>query len=528
MLKFFRFLIQGGTMKLVYFISSLLLMCAFSMAVSAQTTFTNSTQINIPDGIANPYPSTINVTGLTGTITDINVRINGFSHTFPDDVAMLLVSPDGKKFILQSDVGGGADVTGVTYTFDDQATAVIGDTGPFPANNTSVKPSSAEAFPGDDDELPSPAPAPPYNQPAPTGSATLNGTFGGINPNGTWQLFVIDFFQDDQGSISGGWSLIITTSGGGGVPRDAPVDFNGDGKTDYAVVRDVTGTSGVPAGQMRWFYNINGSNAPTVALDWGLTFDDIPVPEDYDGDGKDDIAVWRPGAPNVAAFYILNSATNTARVEAFGQTDDDPTVVGDYTGDGKADLAVYREGTTTGAQSFWFYRAAANGPTTFIPWGAGGDFPAPGDYDGDGKNDFVIQRSIGAGQSATFWTRLATGVILPVQSFGLPSDFVVPGDYDGDGKTDLATIRIGSGALNWYWRRSSDQLLVGPVPFGVATANSSDFPVPGDYDGDGRTDVAVWRPSNGEFSSRSTGTKAITFFKLGASTDYPVAFYNVH
>ncbi len=323
---------------------------------------------------------------------------------------------------------------------------------------------------------------------------------------------------------------ITGTTGGGGTPTptpDAPVDFNGDGKTDYAVVRNIAGTAN---GQVRWFYNINGSTAPTVALDWGLANDQF-VPEDYDGDGKDDIAVWRPGAPTVAAFYILNSQTNTARVEAFGQTGDNPTVVADYTGDGKADLAVYRGGATANAQSTWFYRSTPGGATTFVRWGLFGDFPAPGDYDGDGRNDFAIQRAPGTtGQKGEFWTLLATGVVQPVRPFGQPNDFIVTGDFDGDGKTDLATLRTLSTGMEWYWRRSSDNVLVGPVNFGLPPSGGFfvDYPVPGDYDGDGRTDIAVWRVSSGQFIWRSTATGAVTFFGLGASSDYPPAFYNVH
>ncbi|MEP6925148.1 MAG: hypothetical protein ABI954_11835, partial [Pyrinomonadaceae bacterium] len=171
-------------------------------SASPDTVFTNPAAIVLDDsGPALLYPSNITVSGLTGTVTDVNVTMNGFSHTFPDDVAILLVSPDGRKFILQSDVGGGTDVTNVTYTFDDQATASIGNSGPFPATGTSVKPSSV----GDDDEMDPPAPAGPYNQPAPAGSATLNGTFGGAAPNGVWQLFVTDFFLGDSGTFAGGW-----------------------------------------------------------------------------------------------------------------------------------------------------------------------------------------------------------------------------------------------------------------------------------------------------------------------------------
>lgn len=332
--------------------------------------------------------------------------------------------------------------------------------------------------------------------------------------------------------------ISVTAGGGGTTPTptptpDAPVDFNGDGKTDYAVVRNVGGPNGsgsIPANQLRWFYNINGSTAPTVALDFGLA-GDIPVPEDYDGDGKDDIAVWRTGAPNVAAFYILNSTTNTARVELFGQIGDNPTVVADYNADGRADLAVYRGGATANAQSTWFYRTTPGGPTTFVRWGLNGDFPAPGDYDGDGRNDFAIQRFNGDGQKAAFWTMLATGVVLPVRSFGQPSDYIVTGDFDGDGKTDLATLRSASGRFEWYWRRSTDNVIVGPVLFGFgfsATNAFVDIPTPGDYDGDGRTDIGIWRIADGLFIWRSTATGAVTFFKLGATGDFPVAFYNVH
>ena len=65
---------------------------------SLTQTFTNSGAIPIPGtgtlGNANPYPSTIEVSGLTnGVITDVNVRLNDFNHTFPDDADILLAAP---------------------------------------------------------------------------------------------------------------------------------------------------------------------------------------------------------------------------------------------------------------------------------------------------------------------------------------------------------------------------------------------------------------------------------------------------
>src|SRR5215470_10416721 len=70
----------------VFFASALAAVLAGSTA-SAQTTFTNASTIVIPTvGPAMPYPSTIAVSGLTGTISKVTVQLNGFAHGFPDDV----------------------------------------------------------------------------------------------------------------------------------------------------------------------------------------------------------------------------------------------------------------------------------------------------------------------------------------------------------------------------------------------------------------------------------------------------------
>jgi hypothetical protein len=307
----------------------------------------------------------------------------------------------------------------------------------------------------------------------------------------------------------------------------ATVDFNGDLRTDFSVVRN---TGGGPGGQVTWFINLNGS-ATTYGSAWGIA-SDFFVPEDYDGDGRTDIAIWRPGAPTVAAFYILQSATNTVRIDTFGQTGDDPSVVGDYDNDGKADPAVYRDGVNAGDPSTWFYRGSSNNPganVTYVPWGQDGDFPAPGDYDGDGSRDFVIQRNNGGGQ-ARFWMLQTTAGIDNSIVFGTPTDVIVPGDYDGDGKTDIAVVRSQAGALNWYVRPSSTGTITA-APFAIFGASATDFPTQGDYDGDGKTDVAIWRTSATAGASAfwaqtsASGTFAITF---GQNGDYPVANYNTH
>jgi len=304
------------------------------------------------------------------------------------------------------------------------------------------------------------------------------------------------------------------------------VDFNGDGKTDFAVVRNTGGGTG---GQLTWFINLTGTGT-TYASAWGIASDRV-IPEDYDGDDKTDIAVWRPGSPGTAAFYILQSQTSTLRIDTFGQTGDDPTVVGDYDGDGKTDVAVYRAGANSGDQSTWYFRGSLNNPArniTYVSWGQNGDFPAPGDYDGDGKNDFVIQRNNGGGQGR-FWMLQTTAGFNSVV-FGTPTDVIVPGDYDGDGKTDLAVVRGVSGQLNWYVRPSSTGVISGG-PTATFGLSASDFMAQGDYDGDGKTDVAIWRPSAtaGATVFWVLGSASSTFsVPFGQNGDLSVAYYNHH
>ena len=159
---------------------------------------------------------------------------------------------------------------------------------------------------------------------------------------------------------------------------DAHTDFDGDGKTDYSIVRDqtsslretsnglrarrslnelqgksdfkplvpATGNNFGTSGSVGLGWYISNSQTGTARIDaFGNPATDFYVPEDYDGDGQDDLAVWRAVAaagPGGGFFYIFNSSDSTVSTVDFGQFFDNPTVVGDYDGDGSADPAVYR------------------------------------------------------------------------------------------------------------------------------------------------------------------------------------------
>ncbi len=157
--------------------------------------FANSAGITINDlAPATPYPSNIAVGGLSGVISKVRVTLRGLSHTFPNDIDILLVGPTGQNIILMSDVGGnGPGVAGVNLTFDDDAALSL-DTASNPATGT-YRPTNS----GGGDTFPGPAPAP-------TAAATLS-AFNGTNPNGTWSLYVVDDTGGDVGTIAGGWTI---------------------------------------------------------------------------------------------------------------------------------------------------------------------------------------------------------------------------------------------------------------------------------------------------------------------------------
>lgn len=148
-------------------------------------------------GAATDYPSPLLVSGFAGTLSKLTVTLNGFSHTFPDDVDILLVSPNSTKVILMSDAGGGVGVAGLNLKFDQAAADPIPDSSSLFSGT--FKPANYDV----PDAFPAPAPAAPYG-------SSLD-AFNGVTPNGTWNLYVVDDTPSDSGVISGGWSLGITT-----------------------------------------------------------------------------------------------------------------------------------------------------------------------------------------------------------------------------------------------------------------------------------------------------------------------------
>jgi uncharacterized repeat protein (TIGR01451 family) len=179
----------------------------YRFALTRIVRWVNAGGLNIPDnGPASVYPSPMYVSGMQGSVSRVSVILNGVSHEFPQDIDALLVAPAGPKVMFMSDAGGGTGVSGLRLTFDDSAPSLLPSSS-APASGT-FKPTDYERG----DTLPSPAPAPPFS--------TNLSALSGLDPNGTWGLYVADDQPGDLGRIAGGWELIIETTD--------PVDPNAD------------------------------------------------------------------------------------------------------------------------------------------------------------------------------------------------------------------------------------------------------------------------------------------------------------
>ncbi len=230
----------------------------------------------------------------------------------------------------------------------------------------------------------------------------------------------------------------------------------------------------------------------------------VPVPADYDGDGIEEVAIWRP---ENGYWYIStankpwNSKGDECIISQFGTKGDIP-VPGDYNGDGKDEMAVWRP-----SEGVWYisldnqsfnsdaqnYRA--------IHLGQWGDIPVPGDYDGDGQIEIAVWRPYLGNWIISMDNHPFSeddNTIETIQ-WGGEKDIPVPGDYNGDGKTNIATYRPGS-IGSWYISLDNSSSSAENKEFWtIQWGTNNDIPRPIDTNGDGKLEVAIWRPSTGEW-----------------------------
>lgn len=283
------------------------------------------------------------------------------------------------------------------------------------------------------------------------------------------------------------------------IPPRSAADFDGDGRTDVSVFRPGNGI---------WY--VNRSQGRFQGMQWGAANDTI-VPGDYDGDGKADAAVFRSSDQR---WYILRSSDSVADVRPQFTIGAIPIPVipapGDFDGDGITDTVAFAPSFPGVGPAFIASGSlGTGGGLGFLHTG----IPVISDYDGDGDSDFAVFRADGV------WViRRSDGYI--GYQFGLPTDKLVPADYDGDGKTDVAVYRPSEG--RWYIANTGSQTH-SSFQFGAP----GDIPAPGDYDGDGRADLAIFRPSDGHWwINRSSAGLVVIQWGQNGDRPAPAAFGN--
>jgi hypothetical protein len=328
-------------------------------------------------------------------------------------------------------------------------------------------------------------------------------------------------------------SMSPTTPCSGGALRGTLYDFTGDGRTDWTTFR-LGGTTGAP---LRWRVVGNPASAvPNGAFirefDYGLTGDFL-VPADYVGDRKTEMAVWRSGIYYLAQFPTGAGGITLDRAVQWGQSGDDPRSVGDYDGDGKIDYTV-RRGDFVNNTVTWFIMSSTTNTMRAVRFGAAANgflpqsFPGA-DFTGDGRDELIIVTgAFTFGGPITYIIGDAvTGAGIATIPWGdAGADYAVaPADYTGDGRADLVAWRGRTGTAAdagvWYIRNTATGTATG-TRFGIG--GGDDLAVRGDYDGDGRHDIGVYRRSNQTFYVLSSSNGSLLFQQSGAAAgDFPLA-----
>ena len=244
-------------------------------------------------------------------------------------------------------------------------------------------------------------------------------------------------------------------------------------------VEDANANAAPPADLAIWrpssgvWWVMGGTGSQQIGFAWG-TSTDVPVPGDYDGDGKTDFSVFRPGNNT---WYIMNSSTNALTALTFG-TAGDKVAQADYDGDGRTDAAVVR---ASGVNAMWYVQGSSSGFYA-AQFGLSTDVPAPADYDGDGRADIGVWRN----SDKAFYSNNSNNNSFRASSVfaQTATDAPVSADYDGDGRADHA-IR---NANNWLILKSTTNTF-DAIPWRL----QADKAIQNDYDGDGRVDIAVFR-----------------------------------
>lgn len=315
----------------------------------------------------------------------------------------------------------------------------------------------------------------------------------------------------------------------------SPSDFDGDGKADLAIT--------IPDGDIVSILK-NTSTSGAVAFTPYISFTSYAQPTgstigDFDGDGKQDLAVTNYSTNNGTYSFSVFENTSTSGVISFAEkivfeTGPYPYSISkaDFDGDGKPDLALtiqssgqgainlYTNNSTTGTISFSINTGAVTGIDPFSI--------ATGDLNGDMKPDIIVA-NFGSNTISIFQNTSTIGNI----SFAAKTDYstgfaplsVAAGDLDGDGKLDIVTANKGSATLSVFQNTSNNGIVSFASKLDYITGAEPNSIAIADLDGDGKSDIATGNSYNGLGGNsvsvfENTSTNGIISFST--KTDYTI------
>jgi subtilisin-like proprotein convertase family protein len=316
----------------------------WTLDLVVMTQVCNPAPITVPRSSPDPsearadlYPSWMVLSGLPTQIAKVSVTLKGVTHASPDDLEILLHGSFGShSMVLMGHAGGTSPVSDLDLTFDDDASGFIPD-GNLPAWSDVYRPATY----GGAVSFPAPAPSPPYYSDL--------ALYNGYDPNGTWNLYVVDHTAGGTGVIAEGWCVNVTAIAAadnctmgtilipGGSATSGPAD-------PYPSTLAVAGTAGVilrakvklvglfhtfpddldiavqaPSGKTMWL--MSDAGGPSDANDLDITFDQWALnnapDEDPLGSGpyaptdyEEGETLFFPAPPRPYAFSMQNELPN--------------------------------------------------------------------------------------------------------------------------------------------------------------------------------------------------------------------------
>jgi hypothetical protein len=301
---------------------------------------------------------------------------------------------------------------------------------------------------------------------------------------------------------------LVNSGGTSGVFTGSNADFNGDGRDDIVAFNQGT------AGDV-YVALSNGAGFTGTTVKWQEFFapaGETPLTGDFNGDGKDDIVTFTHGSLNDVYVALSNGSSFGAGVKwhDFFAISGEVPAIGDVNGDGRDDIITF---TRNSLADVYVALSTGTGFGTSVKWhdffGLAGETPGVGDVNGDGKADLVV---FSQGTLADVYVALSTGTgfggsVKWHDFFATAGESPRIGDFNGDGKADIATFTTNA-AADVYVATSNGAGFVGTTVkwndfFGLA----GEFPYTGDFTGDGKDDAIVFTKGtlNDVFVGASTG-----------------------